>query len=228
MSNTIEQDIVELDNRIRELKGKYDQFLKGELRKSHELRALDEAENQVQTIIRTQAGRNITNPSLRFRFNNVVARYNSLKPYWARKRREVEEGKVVIPFTTGRKMDPVTDLPPPRPGTPSLGTRPPTPPPSPVDNGPIRPTAPHTVASAILSSGDADGGSMHRLYDAYVGALGPDGASRVPFQAFESQIRTQVDRHLSDGAAGIKFQVVETDGKVRITSKPLRANRSEG
>jgi hypothetical protein len=217
MATTIDQDIAELEKLLVTLKTKYDQFFRGEwekARRSQELRALEDVESQLQSVIRTQAGRSISNPSARFRFNSVVARYNSLKPLWARKRREVEEGKVIIPFTTGHPMTPVNEGPPQR--TPSPGAE------------RAHPMPPRAVASAILSSGDPDSGSVRRLYDAYVGALGPEGAAKVPYQAFESQIRNQVSRHLTEGAAGIKFQVVEAEGKVRITSKPLRASRSEG
>lgn len=48
--------------------------------------------DEVDAIIRHYSNKNITNTSAKFRYNSLVARYNSFKQYWTRTLRAIEEG----------------------------------------------------------------------------------------------------------------------------------------
>ena len=47
---------------------------------------------EVESIIRHYSNKNITNTSIKFRYNSLVSRYNSYKQYWTRTIRAIEEG----------------------------------------------------------------------------------------------------------------------------------------
>jgi len=84
----IESDLAVLEGTLRQLEVEYDQFLSGKVR----IQPM-KTETEVQRMIRVYSTRGIQNPSLRFRYTNIVARYNSFKNVWERKVREMEEGR---------------------------------------------------------------------------------------------------------------------------------------
>ena len=86
----IENDLVELEGALRRLEVEYDQFLSGKVRIQP-----NKAESGVLRLIRIYSNRGIQNPGLRFRYSNIVARYNTFRNVWTRKVREKEEGRVV-------------------------------------------------------------------------------------------------------------------------------------
>lgn len=84
-----EQDIAQLETLLRQLEKEYDQFFCGLLRREPAV-----TENAVLAIVRAYASRPIQNPTLGFKYNSLVARYNSFRTVWTRKLREKEEGRV--------------------------------------------------------------------------------------------------------------------------------------
>jgi hypothetical protein len=98
----IESDLADLERTLRKLEAEYEQFLTGKVR----VLPL-KTEDAVQKLIRVYSTRGIQNPALRFRYANIVARYNSFKNVWDRKVREMEEGRVVgRPFRAARQVEP--------------------------------------------------------------------------------------------------------------------------
>jgi hypothetical protein len=85
----VENDLARLEQLLRKLEHEYDQFLSGAVRAEPQ-----RTDNEVQQIIKLYSSRAIQNPSLRFKFSNIVARYNSFRNVWTRKVREMEEGRV--------------------------------------------------------------------------------------------------------------------------------------
>lgn len=85
MPDKTASNINNLEKLIIELQKKYEQFF------SHNMRTepLD-AVRQVEDLIRNYARGQIKNPVLSFRYNNLVARYNSYKNVWDRRRRKME------------------------------------------------------------------------------------------------------------------------------------------
>ncbi len=86
----IERDVVTLANLVRKLEFEYDQFLSGTTHKEplH-------TESAVLALIKVYAGRAVQNPAVRFKFNNLVARYNSFRKVWTRRLRERDEGRII-------------------------------------------------------------------------------------------------------------------------------------
>jgi hypothetical protein len=80
-------DLHRMDVAMRELKVKYDQFFAGALdRQPFELRA--EIERIIDRINRNPPGKF----AVRFRFNSLVARFNSFSELWSKTLRAQEEG----------------------------------------------------------------------------------------------------------------------------------------
>jgi hypothetical protein len=86
----IESDLAELEGALRRLEVEYDQFLSGKVRIQP-----NKTESDVLKLIRVYSGRGIQNPGLRFRYSNIVARYNTFKNVWTRRVREMEEGRAI-------------------------------------------------------------------------------------------------------------------------------------
>jgi hypothetical protein len=108
----LEDDLARLEQLLRKLEQEYDQFFSGAVRAEPQRTDAD-----LQRIIKLHSGRAIQNPSLRFKFSNIVARYNSFRNVWTRKVREMEEGRVF-----GRPVR-VSAPPPPRRFSSPAGSR---------------------------------------------------------------------------------------------------------
>jgi hypothetical protein len=84
----IPEDITLFEQHLSELVIKYEQYFLG-LEKREPLRLLDKVENSA----RKYANVNIVNTMLKFKYNSIVARFNSYKQYWNRINRLIEDGK---------------------------------------------------------------------------------------------------------------------------------------
>jgi hypothetical protein len=85
----VESDLARLEQLLRKLEFEYEQFFSGRQR-GIPLKT----ESEVQHLLKDYGFRGIQNPALRFRYMNVVARYNSFRKVWERKVREQEEGRM--------------------------------------------------------------------------------------------------------------------------------------
>ncbi len=83
----LQEDINTLDTKVKRLKVEYEQYFMRVL-KREPLRLREE----VERIIRTYSNTSISNTSLKFRFNSLVARHNTYKQYWTRVLRAIEDG----------------------------------------------------------------------------------------------------------------------------------------
>ncbi|MFQ5735925.1 MAG: MXAN_5187 C-terminal domain-containing protein [Thermodesulfobacteriota bacterium] len=80
-------DIEHLDAKLSKLKVEYEQyFMRLIKREPVKLRA------EVEKIILVYSNKSISNTSMKFRYNSLVAKYNSYKQYWGRTLRAIEEG----------------------------------------------------------------------------------------------------------------------------------------
>ncbi len=83
----LREDIDILDAKVARLKVEYEQyFLRVIKREPLPLR------EEVDRMVLLYSNQNITNTSLKFRFNSIISRYNSYKQYWTRVLRAIEEG----------------------------------------------------------------------------------------------------------------------------------------
>lgn len=83
-----ERDIAQLEALLKKLEKEYDQFFAGQLRREPAA-----TENTALALIRAYGTRPIQNATLAFKFNSLVARYNSFRTVWTRRLREKEEGR---------------------------------------------------------------------------------------------------------------------------------------
>ena len=127
----IEQLVEEVETRVERLRSLYDQYFMGIERIEPQI-ARKDVERRIQ-ILRTQ----IRNTALRFRFQNVLLRYNTFGSYWSRICRQIEgrdvqarspaQAKARFDLQAQAKRGPQT--PSVRPGT-TLETRDTEPPPA--------------------------------------------------------------------------------------------------
>lgn len=73
--------------KLNQLKVAYEQYFMG-MERIAPLKLHDE----VAAIIRKYSGQVINNTALKFRYNSLVARYNSYQTYWNRVMKQIEEG----------------------------------------------------------------------------------------------------------------------------------------
>ncbi|KAF0221359.1 MAG: hypothetical protein FD174_497 [Geobacteraceae bacterium] len=84
----IPEDIALFEQHLNDLVIKYEQYFLG-LEKREPLKLLDEVEKSARKYTNV----NIVNTMLKFKYNSVVARFNSYKQYWTRINRLIEDGK---------------------------------------------------------------------------------------------------------------------------------------
>jgi hypothetical protein len=85
--NEIEQLVGEAENGVERLRSLYDQYFMG-LERIEPQVAKKDVERKIQTLRRTQ----IRNTALRFRFQNILLRYNTFQAHWMRICRQIEDG----------------------------------------------------------------------------------------------------------------------------------------
>ncbi|GMR04853.1 MAG: hypothetical protein BMS9Abin23_0767 [Thermodesulfobacteriota bacterium] len=81
------QDLELLDRNLTRLKIEYEQYFMGIL-KREPLKLRED----VEMTVRQFTYKKITNTALQFKFNSLVARFNSYRQYWTRTLRAIEEG----------------------------------------------------------------------------------------------------------------------------------------
>lgn len=84
------EDIGLLDSKIARLKVEYEQYFMRVLK-----REPVKLRNEIEQTILFYSNKNFTNTSAKFKYNSVVAKYNSYKQYWSRVLRDIDEGKFV-------------------------------------------------------------------------------------------------------------------------------------
>ncbi len=83
----IAEDLVQLERKLDALKVEYEHYFSGRARlEPNELR------EEVDRLVQRWTGKPINNTMYKFRYRNLVGRYNTLCAYWNRCLREIEEG----------------------------------------------------------------------------------------------------------------------------------------
>jgi hypothetical protein len=85
--SAIERDLDELETRMERLRALYEQYFMG-LEKLEPQIPRKEVERRMHLLRKEQ----IRNTALRFKFQMLIQRYNTLQQYWARVTREIENG----------------------------------------------------------------------------------------------------------------------------------------
>jgi len=105
-----DDELDKLEEDIRKLKNKYDQFFNGIMK----LPPSQERRN-IEVYLHEMAKQKMRDNTRRFRFNTLLTRYNQFREMWARKTREREEG----PLDFRRRQAALNAAPPPPPPPPA-------------------------------------------------------------------------------------------------------------
>ncbi len=193
-------DLEAIDKQIRQLQIEWDKFFSG-----IEKKPPNDLKTKVEAIIRRHANAEIRNNTERFRYQTIVAKYNTLNELWSKKLRAREEGKAF--GVHGLKAD---ILPPP--------------PPAPI--GPPARAARGGGGSEEfrVQNPERDLDAVRALYDNFLAARQRAGESApVKFESFQKLIGQQASRILSDkGAQAVDFRLETKDGKVSLKAKVVK------
>lgn len=193
-----DDELDKLEEDIRRLKNKYDQFFAG-IQK--QVPTFDR--RQVETYIHELSKQKIRDNARRFRLSTLLSRYNQLREMWGRKMRELEEG----PLDFRRRQAAMT-APAPEPFRP--------PPESRVTSAQADPYVKMTPG--------ANGEQIKKLYlEIEREHVRMGKVSNLTLEQVASMIEKQSDMvrakyHVNT----VAFRVETVDGKVKLKAKPLQ------
>ena len=202
MPTKLEDDPLEkLEEDIRRLKNRYDQFFAGIQRTPPQ-----QERRNIDVFIHELSKEKIRDNSRRFRFNQLITRYNQLRVMWGRRMREREEG----PLEFKRRQSAMADEP-----DFAAASRPEPEPPR-VTSSKADPYVRVTKAS--------NGEEVRKLYEQIerehfkLGKLPP-----VTFDQLTQMVQKQSEIVRSKYQVNtVAFRVETIDGKVKLKAKPLQ------
>ena len=193
-----DEELDKLEEDIRRLKNKYDQFFTGITKVPPSF-----DRHQVEAYIHELNKLKFRDNTRRFRFNTIMSRYNQFREMWGRKMREREEG----PLDFRRRQAAMTAAPPPPP------------PPSEARRGTSEAADPY-----VRMAPGANGEQIRKLYQEIekehqkLGKL-----PNVTMDQLAAMVQKQTDTirekyHVNT----VAFRVETIDGKVKLKAKPLQ------
>lgn len=223
------EDLNLLERNIDTLKHDYEQYFVG-VNKTPPTTLRTAAER----LIRKYSGMGINNAGLRFRYHNLVARFNTLSELWTRRLRMREEGIVI--GAPQRTAPPVggdsrpRPLPPPdeparTPAAAGGGANPPAAAkqarPAAGASGPEK----DRVFSATTRDPLREADVVKQLFDEYVKAQERAGgaAKKVSREGFQNLIAKQVGTiKQSYNCDAVNFRIQVENGEVKLKAKPVK------
>jgi hypothetical protein len=189
----IDEDIQVLDARVKQLRLDYEQYFLGS-----RPRAPTQLRGEVQKMMAYYANVPIQNTALRFRFNNLRARYFSFRRHWDETVRKIEDGSYERNVFKANLHE--------RERAERRG-------------GPKGSAGTAAARAAARADGAADG-----LFGEYVAARERCGlGGGVSADQFERQLRTQEAAiREKTGCQSVRFRVVVEDGKAKLKATPVR------
>lgn len=193
-----DDELDKLEEDIRRLKNKYDQFFTGITKVPPSFER-----HQVEGFIHELSKQKMRDNTRRFRFNTILSRYNQFREMWARKMREREEG----PLDFRRRQAIMSSTPPPPP------------PPAEKPRVTSAPADPY-----VRMTPGANGEQIRRLYDEIEREHVKMGKpSNVTLEQLAAMVQKQSDLvrekyHVKT----VAFRVETVDGKVKLKAKPLQ------
>jgi len=193
------EDIEAIEKQMRQLQIEWDKFFGG-----IEKKPPTDLKSRIEAVIRRHANVEIRNNTERFRYQTMVAKYNTLSELWNKKLRAREEGKAF--GVHGLKAD---ILPPPPP---------------PVAAPPPRAMRPAAGGEFRVQNPEHDLATVKALYENFLAARQRAGEhALVKFDSFQKLIGQQASRILSDkGAQAVDFRLETKDGKVSLKAKVVK------
>jgi hypothetical protein len=196
-----DDELDRLEEDIRKLKNKYDQFFTGitKMPPMHERK-------QVEILIFEIGKQKMRENARRFRYNTLLSRYNQYREMWGRKMREREEGPLEFNRRKAALEQPA----------------PPPPPPPPAESQAGRVTSGKAGAYVKLVPG-SNGEELRQLYSQIekehlkLGKL-PNVTMDQLQKMVEQQTAAVRERY---HVTAVAFRVDVVDGKVKLKAKPL-------
>jgi len=195
-----DDELDKLEEDIRKLKNKYDQFFTGITK----LPPIQDRRN-IEVYIHELSKQKMRDNTRRFRFNTLLTRYNQFREMWARKMREREEG----PMDFRRRQAAMTSEP----------AAPPPPPP---------PDAPRVTSAKadpyVKVAPESNGDAVRKLYAEIerehlkMGKLPPITMEQLGQMVQKQSEVVRSKYHVNS----VAFRVETVDGKVKLKAKPLQ------
>ena len=193
-----DDELDKLEEDIRKLKNKYDQFFTGITKTPPSFER-----HQLESMIHELSKQKIRDNTRRFRFSTILSRYNQYREMWGRKMREREEG----PLDFRRRQ--------------AMMESAPVVPPPPPQRGPV------TSAAAdpyVRMTPGANGEEIRKLYGEIERAhLEMGKLPNMSLEQLASMIQKQSDVvRAKYNVKTVAFRVETIDGKVKLKAKPLQ------
>jgi len=194
-----DDELDKLEEDIRKIKNKYDQFFSGiqRLPPMHERRLLE-------VYIYELGKQKMRDNTRRFRYSQLLTRYNQLRELWGRKMREREEGPVDFRRRAAALREPAPPMPPPIAPTPRVTSAKPDP--------------------YVTVTPGSNGEEIQRLFGEIekeqikLGRL-----SNITIEQLKSMVQKQSDLvRAKYHVAAVAFRVDVVDGKVKLKAKPIQ------
>ena len=192
-----DDELDRLEEDIRKLKNKYDQFFTGITKVPPSFER-----HQVEAFIHEINKQKMRDNTRRFRFNTILSRYNQFRELWGRKIREREEG----PLDFRRRQAAMSYEPPP---------------PAPRPEPRVTSAAPDPY---VRMTPGANGEQIRRLYDEIEKEhLKMGKAPNVSMEQLAKMVQQQTDVvRAKYNVKTVAFRVETIDGKVKLKAKPLQ------
>ena len=192
-----------LEEAIRKVKNKYDQFFSGiqKVPPMHDRR-------NIEVLIYEIGKQKMRENARRFRYNTLLSRYNQYREMWGRKMREREEGPLDFRRRAAALAEPST---------------PPPPPPAEKARQAARVTSANGESYVRVAPG-TNGDEVRKLYDQLqqehtkLGKSSPISLEQLT-QMVEKQSEVVRTRYNVNAVA---FRVETVDGKVKLKAKPVQ------
>jgi len=197
-----DDELDKLEEVIRVVKNKYDQFFSG----IQKMPPWTER-RQVEAFIQELHKQKMRDNSRRFRFNTLTARYNQYRELWGRKMREREEGPIEFKRRQAALNEPA----------------PPPPPPSAARSTPSRVTSGDGESYVKVAQG-TNGEEVRQLFEQIKQENSKLGkANNVTFEQLSAMVQKQSEMVRSRyNVNTVAFKVETVDGKVKLKAKPLQ------
>jgi hypothetical protein len=193
-----DDELDKLEEDIRRLKSKYDQFFMG----IQKVPPMPDRRN-LEIFLFELGKQQMRDNGRRFRFNSLLTRYNQYREMWARKMREREEGPMEFRRRQAMLSTPVEPPPPPRE------------------------TARVTSAEGdpyVRVAAGTNGEGVRKLYEEIEREHQKLGkAPNVTFEQLEAMVQKQAESVRSRyNVSEVAFRVETVDGKVKLKAKPVQ------
>jgi len=197
-----DEELDKLEEEIRKLKNKYDQFFSG----IQKVPPMFDRKN-VEVMIYEVGKQKMRDNTRRFRYNTLLSRYNQYREMWGRKMREREEGPLDFRRRAAALAEPSTPPPPAETARPAAA----------------RVTSSNGETYVKVAAG-TNGDGLKKLYDQLQqehSKLGKNSPITIEQLSEMVEKQSEVVRSRYNVNA-VAFRVETVEGKVKLKAKPLQ------